>query len=125
MLRGVLGVVAGFILWSVMWVSAGTALQAAAPASYPQAGPIHSAPAAVLLVISIVCSLASGRAASIAARSGRGGAVWTLGALLLAVGIFVQSQLWDAMPMWYHLSFLALLVPATLLGARPTRPTRI
>ncbi|MCW5874766.1 MAG: hypothetical protein KIS88_09005 [Anaerolineales bacterium] len=40
-----------------------------------------------------------------------------LGVVLLLVGIAVQRQYWKLMPLWYHLLFLALLVPTTLFGA--------
>jgi hypothetical protein len=36
----------------------------------------------------------------------------------LGLGIFFQSQAWQLMPLWYHVPFLLLIVPATLLGAR-------
>jgi hypothetical protein len=32
----------------------------------------------------------------------------------------VQASAWSALPLWYHLPFLALLVPACLLGGRMT-----
>ena len=37
--------------------------------------------------------------------------VWNLG-----FGIFVQTQSWDLMPVWFHLTFLTTIVPATLVG---------
>jgi hypothetical protein len=40
-----------------------------------------------------------------------------LGVVLAGVGAFVQSRVWKLMPLWYHLSFLLLLVPVTLAGA--------
>jgi hypothetical protein len=46
-----------------------------------------------------------------------------LGFLLLAVGILFQTQLWRLMPLWYHLCFLALLVPFCLIGASLRRVT--
>jgi hypothetical protein len=44
--------------------------------------------------------------------------VASLAAVLLLVGIFVEIQYWNVMPVWYHLIFLAVLVPATLWGGR-------
>jgi multisubunit Na+/H+ antiporter MnhG subunit len=41
-----------------------------------------------------------------------------LGVLLLAFGVFIQIQFWNQIPLWYHLIFLALLVPMTWLGAK-------
>jgi hypothetical protein len=41
-----------------------------------------------------------------------------LGVLLLATGVLVQLKLWYLIPLWYHLAFLLVLIPMTLLGAR-------
>ena len=38
--------------------------------------------------------------------------------LLLITGIFVQMSIWALMPAWYHLTFLALLIPVTLVGGK-------
>ena len=40
---------------------------------------------------------------------------------MLAVGIGVQAGSWNLMPVWYHLTFLALLVPGALIGAKLRR----
>lgn len=41
--------------------------------------------------------------------------------LLLLTGIGVQASVWTQMPVWYHLSFLVLVAPVTLAGARLAR----
>jgi hypothetical protein len=41
-----------------------------------------------------------------------------MGTLLLATGIAVQASVWNLMPVWYHVPFLVLVVPACILGAR-------
>ena len=38
--------------------------------------------------------------------------------VLLLTGIGVQASVWSLMPTWYHVTFLALVVPMTLLGSR-------
>ena len=43
-------------------------------------------------------------------------AVWILAVLQLALGIGFELSYWNLMPAWYHLLFLALLIPATLGG---------
>jgi hypothetical protein len=40
-----------------------------------------------------------------------------LAALLLLLFLPVHYGLWDRFPLWYHVLFLASLVPLTLLGA--------
>jgi hypothetical protein len=39
------------------------------------------------------------------------------GLCLLAVGIAVQVSFWEAVPLWWHLTFLASIVPLTMIGA--------
>ena len=36
---------------------------------------------------------------------------------LLAVGVPVQVSAWETLPVWYHLVFLAALVPFSVVGA--------
>lgn len=40
------------------------------------------------------------------------------GVVLLAVGIAVQADFWDQLPLWWHLCFLTAIVPMAALGAR-------
>ena len=42
--------------------------------------------------------------------------VWVFAIILLLTGIGVEVAYWEMMPTWYHLVFLALLVPATVWG---------
>jgi len=126
MWKPVLAVVAGYALWTIIWLGGGRALLAAFPDALPagdvEAQTIESTPyLASALVLSVVCSLAAGAICRI------GGTRWltsaiVLAALLLLTGIGVQLGSWELMPVWYHLAFLALLVPVTLCGARITRP---
>jgi hypothetical protein len=44
-----------------------------------------------------------------------------LGLILLGVGMFVQAQYRYLMPLWYHLLFLLLLVPACMIGGQLRR----
>jgi hypothetical protein len=45
-------------------------------------------------------------------------AVWALAVVQLALGIGIEVSAWNLTPVWYHLVFLALLVPATVYGGR-------
>jgi hypothetical protein len=42
---------------------------------------------------------------------------WALGAVLLAIFIPIHINLWHALPVWYHLTFLVTLAPLIALGA--------
>jgi hypothetical protein len=41
-----------------------------------------------------------------------------LGVLLLAFGLMVEVMAWNYLPIWYHLIFLVLLIPFTVLGGK-------
>ena len=36
---------------------------------------------------------------------------------LLVVGVIAQVAYWDTLPVWYHLVFLASLIPMAMAGA--------
>jgi hypothetical protein len=46
---------------------------------------------------------------------------WVMGAILLAVFLPEHVRLWNAFPLWYHLTFLVTLVPLVVLGSWLTR----
>lgn len=119
MLRQVLAVVAGFTLWSILWLAYNVVLVKLGVLPQDQTQPLQETGALLaLLVGSIIASLLAGYAAAVAGKAASLRPVAALGLLLLAVGIFVQSQFWLLMPLWYHLLFLALLLPACIAGAR-------
>jgi len=118
----VLGALGGYVLWSVLWL----ALNALALTLFPEVDAefqetqsvSNTLYLCVLLAASVVCSLASGRVACLIAKERAQKAVLWLAGLLLLTGIGVELGNWSAMPVWYHLIFLLLLVPACFLGAR-------
>ena len=117
MLRSILSVLAGFALWTVLWLASNAALAAAAPGAFREDGSTDSVGMLLLiLVLSVVFSVIAGYVTALLARAKAKQHALALGLALLAVGIFAQVQFWDVMPVWYHLSFLALLIPGVLLG---------
>lgn len=113
-------VAAGFALWSVLWVG-GNALAAGMFPEQLALGERVADPLVlvVLIVASVVISMVSGyAAAAIAGRDQALRAVQVLAGVLLLVGVAVEVSGWDLTPAWYHLVFLALLVPATIMGGR-------
>lgn len=129
MWRIVLGVIAGFIVWSVLWVGSDAFFAAISPnwgktstefrAAVENKTPfaLDSTVLAILLFKSFVVSLISGFITSLIARENVKSTL-ALGILLLVFGIFIQSVYWNYMPLWYHIPFLALLVPMTILGGK-------
>lgn len=119
MLRAILAVIAAYAIWTAIWLT-GNALFFADAAEVVGKGEPYTAPGplAAVLVLSVVCSLAAGVTASaVGGKKARPAALVTA-TLLLLTGVGVQAGVWNLMPVWYHLTFLILLVPFTLLGAR-------
>lgn len=118
-MRQLLGVVAGFILWSILWLSLNQTLLLLGLMSPTVNQPVTDAkPLFILIVGSALISLVSGYVTARIAGFAWALPAAALGALLLATGIFVQLKLWYLIPLWYHLTFLVLLIPMTVLGAR-------
>jgi hypothetical protein len=118
MLKPALAVIAGFVLWSVLWVSYNITLRKFGLLPPEDTQPLSSVQSlGALLIGSILLSLLAGYLAAAIGAPASGVSVAVLGVLLLIVGVVFQVQYWRLMPLWYHASFLLLLVPMCLLGA--------
>ncbi len=119
MLRIILGVIAGFFLWSILWVGTDAVLKAVWAGYKENVEAMSFSPAMLIvpLILSAVCSITAGFvAALIAGENSKSPLI--LGALLLIAGIFAQMGVWDKIPLWYHLAFWILLIPMTVLGGK-------
>jgi len=130
MLRIILGVIAGFVVWSILWVGLDALMAAISPDWFgrifnefqnavSQNEPFMP-PASVsvyLIFQSVLCSLAAGFTAAAIAKENRKTTL-ALGILLLITGIFVEAAHWNYFPVWYHVLFLLLLIPITVLGGK-------
>ncbi|HEX8738060.1 MAG TPA: hypothetical protein VF721_22190 [Pyrinomonadaceae bacterium] len=130
MLRIILGVIVGFILWSILWVGGDAVLSAISPGWWGRTSlefraavenktpySLDSIVLILLLVKSVVTSVISGFVTAAIARENAKSTL-LLGILLLLFGIFIQSMYWNYMPLWYHLPFLLLLIPMSMLGGK-------
>ena len=130
MARIIFGVIAGFIVWSILWVGTHLLLVALSPGWYGKIdsafqgdvakGVVSMVDSTVLILSlarSIIFSIVSGYVAALIARENM---ITTLilGVLLLVVGLLTQISYWNYMPLWYHFLFLFLLIPATILGGK-------
>lgn len=116
-MRTALGVIAGFVVWSVLWLCANFALRAGGMLPATPTEPLHAAtPVLMLLVVSMICSIVAGYAAARVAHVPVAAVV--LGVVLLVVGIVVQAKYWALMPVWYSVAFIVLLLPMTVAGGR-------
>ena len=129
MLRIVLGVIAGFIAWLIVWVGIEKILSAIWPAfgvhqkAFEEAiknGGEFSPNSTMLLthiVIGSILAVGSGSlAALIAGENAR--APLVVGCLLLAMGLLKAYMSWPYVPIWYHVIFTAILLPMAIIGGK-------
>lgn len=132
MVRTILGIIVGFIVWSVLWVGSDAILGAVSPdwgktsAEFQAAAAnktpftLDSSVLIILLIKSFIVSIISGFVTALIARENFKSTLG-LGVLLLIFGIFIQMAYWDYMPLWYHVPFLLMLIPMTILGGKLKR----
>jgi hypothetical protein len=119
MLRIFLGIIVGFVVWSILWVGIDAVLRAVW-SGYDESVKAMTFSTTMLivpLVLSVFCSIISGFVAALIAKENSTSPL-ILGILLLIVGIFVQISVWDKIPLWYNLAFWILLIPMTILGGK-------
>jgi len=125
MRRAILAGVAGYVAWSVLWALTQKGLDRMYPEIKPafQAGEklTDVAPLLIMLVASVVCSIAAGKTAACLGRERARGAVLGAGIALLITGVGVQVFYWSQMPVWFHLSFLIPILPVVVIAGRKRR----
>lgn len=119
MIRGILSVITGFAVWTLLWLPSNALIRSLRPDDFRTDGSTENTGIlAILVLLSFAFSVIAGYVTAAMARHSKPKHVWALGIVQLAVGIFVQAQFWTVLPMWYHLTFLGLLIPGVLLGGR-------
>ena len=129
MVRIVLGVIAGFFAWVIVWFGSEKILSAIWPefgthqrafeAAITNGGQFTADTRMLLTHIvlgSIVSVMAGSVAALIAGENTR--APLVLGFLLLAVGLLKAVMSWQYVPLWYHVIFTAILLPMAIIGGK-------
>ena len=128
MIRIVLGVIAGFFAWAIVWFGSEKILSAIWPefgthqrafeAAITNGGQFTADTTLLLMhiVLGSIVSVMSGLAALIAGGNQR--APLALGFLLLAFGVLKAVMSWKYVPIWYHVSFTAILLPLAILGGK-------
>jgi hypothetical protein len=115
--RAILAVLAGAVVWAILWVGGTQAAQAAFPDTLRPGQPLaHTGALVGYLGYSVLLSMLAGYVTAAVARTEPMRAVWGLAVLQLALGIAFEASAWSLTPVWYHLVFLALIVPATIYG---------
>ncbi len=134
MIRIILGIIVGFVAWTILWLGSDYVFGMLLPWYHAQNDAMELAMAnqktfqadstilIIRLVTSVVASILSGFLAVVVSKE-QAKTTLILGVLLLIVGILVQVSVWSYIPIWFHLTFLVLLIPMTILGGKLKRST--
>ena len=135
MVRIILGVIVGFIVWSIFWIGTDKMMIMAFPDWYGKYSAaleeafVKQTPftadamiSAVNLARSLLTSFVAGYMAALVAGEYKRSTM-ILGVILIAVGIAVEYFMWSFAPAWYHILFVIFLLPLTILGGRVRRPS--
>ena len=117
MVRLILGALAAPVLWGALSVPVNLLLGALYGASVALP-PYPTSYLLLSLALSFGYSLFAGWGAARIARTGALKIGVAAGSALLVVGVLVQAGVWDAIPLWWHVVFLVMLMPMCILGAR-------
>jgi hypothetical protein len=118
MIRSVLAVITGFVVWLVVATLGNFLIRAMLP-GYAAAEPGMAFTLAMLLArltLGLVSSVVAGFASSAMAR-GQVAASYAFAIALVLCFLPIHYNLWSKFPLWYHLTFLVTLAPLVLLGA--------
>ena len=129
MVRIVLGVIAGFFAWAIVWFGSEKILSAIWPEfgahqlafqAAIEHGGQFTADTTILLIHIVdgsIVSVMSGFLAALIARENKR-APLVLGFLLLALGLLKLVMSWPYVPIWYHVIFTAVLLPMATVGGK-------
>ncbi len=129
MLKIILGVIVGFVIWSIIWVGSDQVLIQSVGWYGAQQHLFERAmfnkepfsPDITILLLnlvrSVVISFLSGYLAALVANENAKTPL-ILGVLLLLAGLAVEIIAWNYLPIWYHFIFLILLTPVTIAGGK-------
>ena len=110
-------VVAGAVFWAVLWNLGSLVARTVFPGIIdPQLPVTHTGALVVFVLYSSALSLLAGYLTAAVRGPEPMAAVWTLAAIQLVLGIAFEAAFWHMTPVWYHLVFLTLIVPATIWG---------
>ena len=133
MLRIILGVIVGFVAWSVLWIGADALIGMLSPGWYGahkhafenamiNKTAFNADPVILIFYLArnAVTTLICGYLAALVANEKRRTPL-ILGIVLVLVGLIFQSMAWNLLPLWYFIVFLLLLIPMAVEGGRLKR----
>ena len=117
MIRSLLAVLTGTTVWGLLWTTGNDVLVRIIPEAVRGDGRVEYVPALIiLLVLSVVLSVLAGGLTAWIARKRETKHTLALGIVQFAIGMAVQIQYIDLMPLWYYAFFLLLLIPGNVAG---------
>jgi hypothetical protein len=126
MARAILAVIVGYAVWTVVWLGGNAIFFGSISAQVAEGEPLTAAgPLLGVIALSVACSVAAGLSAAALAKERASAVVLVTAVLLLLTGIAVQSGMWRLMPLWYHATFLVLIVPVCVMAGRLRRQVPI
>ena len=119
-MRTFLAIAAGAFAWFVGWMGVNAAVTALFPGDVVPGEPIEKVTVLVSLIASsAILSVLAGWLTARTAESAKAVRdVRWLATLQMGLGLFFQISYWSLFPIWYHVIFLGLVIPATLYGGR-------
>jgi hypothetical protein len=115
--RAIAAVVVAFLLWTALWLGFTAGAQAAFPDVVDPEQPLTRTGALLAYVgYSVVISALAGYVCAAVRGPAPMRTVWTFAIIQLVVGVGFEMSYWEMTPVWYHLLFLTLVVPATVAG---------
>ena len=121
MLRFILAIILAPVFWGLLMFP-GNLL---ALLVYPEAADGSVTPLGFLLLgllFSFVYSIFAGFCSALVAGTSSMRLGLGAGIALLVFGLAVQISYWELLPLWYHLTFLASLIPFAIIGSRLRKP---
>ena len=118
MWRIVLSIVAALIAWTLIATVLNFGLRAAIPGYHAAEATLQFTLAMKFgrLALAAVSSLGAGAVARLIAPASRW-SPWIVGLTILALFLPLHVEIWNKLPVWYHLTFLITLAPLVALGA--------
>jgi len=119
MLRSILAIIAGSVAWMVTALGMDALLMAIAPHWFSANGKVESVPLLLfMMAYSLSFSVLGGYVTALVARRKELQHALALGVLQFAMGFAATIKFFDTAPLWYHVLFLTLLIPAILIGGQ-------
>ena len=117
--RSIVAVVVAWVLWTAMWLGGSAAAAVVFPRAVTAGQPLfHSGALLGFIVWSVIASIVAGYVCAYVKRESPMATVWGLAAIQFVIGVAIEVWGWANTPAWYHIVFLALLIPATVWGGK-------